>query len=609
MIIKMKKLLLFMSEKEVDSDLTWLGRLGVLHITPFKPAKDESIDRIQTRIELMQKAIDILEALDIDPFPADIADALPDELHGEVTLMEEILETDEKRTQLTKHLQTLKDDEEWYKEWGKVPLLDIKLLAKNGFYIKLYLLNKKEMNTVASRSDIVVAGKKDDLFKVVLISEDPNQKLNFDEVPVPKYRLCTLNECIDEAKHDLETNKKQLKLFHRHIDLLRDALEERWRRFGVRTVQYSGNIIEDKVCYWKGYIPEKSIEKFTQLAKTQHWGYVIEDPMGDELDEVPTLIQSPKWVDRIRPVMNFMGLVPGYNELDVSKVFMIFFTFFSGILVGDAGYGLVFFIITLLVHKKQKFKPQIEFGLLYTLSSSIMLWGILTGTYFGVKEIAEIPIISHLVVGKIASFGGDEVFLQKFMFIIGAVHLSIGHLQAAWKYSNSVKAIAQVGWVAIIWGLYLFINEMVLMIPAPSFMPWLFVGGLSLVALFANPGKNILKGIAISLANLPLSVINGFSDIISYIRLYAVGLATVLMAVSFNEMAIGDGITTIVSGIVAIFILILGHGLNMILAAMAVIVHGVRLNMLEYAGHAGVEFSGSEYNPFKLKNETKINNA
>jgi V/A-type H+/Na+-transporting ATPase subunit I len=86
-------------------------------------------------------------------------------------------------------------------------------------------------------------------------------------------------------------------------------------------------------------------------------------------------------------------------------------------------------------------------------------------------------------------------------------------------------------------------------------------------------------------------------------------LATVLMAVSFNEMAIGDGITTIVSGIVAILILILGHGLNMVLAAMAVIVHGVRLNMLEYAGHAGVEFSGNEYSPFKLKSESKNNNA
>ena len=75
------------------------------------------------------------------------------------------------------------------------------------------------------------------------------------------------------------------------------------------------------------------------------------------------------------------------------------------------------------------------------------------------------------------------------------------------------------------------------------------------------------------------------------------------MAASFNQMAIGDGITTLASGIGAVIVLVLGHGLNMILAAMAVLVHGVRLNMLEYAGHADVEFSGNEYKPFNLKNK------
>jgi V/A-type H+-transporting ATPase subunit I len=104
-------------------------------------------------------------------------------------------------------------------------------------------------------------------------------------------------------------------------------------------------------------------------------------------------------------------------------------------------------------------------------------------------------------------------------------------------------------------------------------------------------------------------VINGFSDIISYIRLYAVGLSTVLMAQSFNEMAIGDGLSSVGAYIGAILILIAGHALNMVLAGMAVIVHGVRLNMLEYAGHAGVEFSGSEYLPFKfIKKNQDTNN-
>jgi V/A-type H+-transporting ATPase subunit I len=374
------------------------------------------------------------------------------------------------------------------------------------------------------------------------------------------------------------------------------------RRFKIRNIRFAGIEFEKQVRFWKGYIPVDEVDKFAEAAEVQRWGYVIEDPAEEDVEEVPTLIKTSKWAERIKPVMNFMGLVTGYKELDVSKIFLLFFTFFAGILVGDAGYGLIFILLTFLVHWKQKFVKKTEFKLMYTLSASILLWGTLTGTYFGSETIANFPFLSILRVEKLASFGGDNQFIQKFMFLVGAIHMTIGHLQIGIRYINSVKAIAQLGWVAIIWGLYLIVNQMVLSTPAPDIMIWLFIGGSVLVALFSNPGGSFLKGVLSSIGNLPLSIINGFSDTISYIRLYAVGLATVLMASSFNEMAIGDGITTVASGITAVIILILGHTLNMILAAMAILVHGVRLNMLEYAGHADVYFSGSDYDPFKLKN-------
>jgi V/A-type H+/Na+-transporting ATPase subunit I len=603
MIVKMKKVTLLIAESEIDADLTLLGQLGIMHITPFKPAIDESIDRVLVRIESMKNAISILEEFENDPLPDEEKIHFTEEIHGEVTLMEQVIKADEKRKRLIEKLETLRKNKEWYDEWGKVDSPVIKELANAGVFIRIYLVNKHELKHIDNRSDIIIAGQKDDLYKVVLISDNENEKLQFEEVPVPKYKEDSINNYILNTEEELSDNKILLQQFHTQIDLLRDALDERYRRYGVRSVQYTGESVDEVFSYWQGYMPDSATKEFTELAEKNNWGYVIEDPSQNELEDVPTVLRSPKWVERIKPVMNFMGLVPGYNEIDVSHVFMIFFTFFSGILVGDAGYGLVFFLITLLVHYKQKFKPKIEFGLLYTLSGSIMLWGVITGTYFGVKEIAEIPILSQLVISKIASFGGDEVFLQKFMFILGAIHLTIGHLQAAWKYNNSVRAIAQFGWIAIVWGLYLFINQMVLLIPAPSYMIWLFAGGIVLVAFFSKPQKNFFKGMVSSLADLPLNVISGFSDIISYIRLYAVGLATVLMAASFNEMAVGDGITTFFAGIVAVLILVLGHALNMILAAMAIIVHGVRLNMLEYAGHAGVTFSGNEYKPFKLKKE------
>ncbi|MBK7409939.1 MAG: hypothetical protein IPJ40_18965 [Saprospirales bacterium] len=106
----------------------------------------------------------------------------------------------------------------------------------------------------------------------------------------------------------------------------------------------------------------------------------------------------------------------------------------------------------------------------------------------------------------------------------------------------------------------------------------------------------------ISLSNLPLSLISGFSDIVSYVRLFAVGMATAAVAASFNNMILPSGMADMpfLELFMAAIALFLGHGLNIVLALMAVMVHGIRLNMLEFSGHLGVQFSGEAYKPFKL---------
>lgn len=608
MITPMKKLMLFMPDSAIDTDaeLTILGQLGVMHILPLQAAKHDSIERVDARIKQLEKAIAVLDRYDEEPeIKADDLD-IPDYSkleRGEIFLMEKVLDAEHHRNHLKSILHNLQNDIEWFKNWGNISLSDIKELKEKGIWIKLYLLDDKELKRVAERDDIQVVGKLNELNQVILIANDADAVLDAEELYFPQEEEGQTAELLEATIAELDGNRKYLLGLHAQKQLLKEGLDERYRRFNVRNVQFGGISFEKHVRYWKGFIPVDAVDRFVETAHERHWGYVIEDPLPEEMEEVPTLVKTPRWAERIQPVMDFMGLVPGYKEMDVSRVFMVFFTFFTGILVGDAGYGIVFLLITFFVHRKRKFAKQIEFGLIYTLSLSIMFWGMLTGTYFGSEAIAELPVLRSLKVDALASFGGDNLFIQKLMFLIGAVHLTVGHLQVAWKLNYSVRAIAQLGWIAIIWGLFLIVGQMVLGIDAPPIMKWLFIGGALLVALFSKPGSNMLKGMLSSLGNLPLSIINGFSDIISYIRLYAVGLSTVLMASSFNQMAIGEGITTVVSGIAAVIILVLGHGLNMILAAMAVIVHGVRLNMLEYAGHADVEFSGNEYKPFDLKNK------
>ncbi len=121
-----------------------------------------------------------------------------------------------------------------------------------------------------------------------------------------------------------------------------------------------------------------------------------------------------------------------------------------------------------------------------------------------------------------------------------------------------------------------------------------------LVIVFMTPFKR-LKTEWAGHVMLPFDVIGNFVDVVSYVRLFAVGSASLAVSVAFNEIAIGKGISSVVSGLIAALILFAGHALNIILCIIGVLVHGVRLNTLEFSGHIGLEWSGFKYDPFARK--------
>ena len=188
--------------------------------------------------------------------------------------------------------------------------------------------------------------------------------------------------------------------------------------------------------------------------------------------------------------------------------------------------------------------------------------------------------------------------------LIGVIHLTFAHLIIAFKYLNSLRAVGQLGWIGLVWALYFLAIFLMFSKPMPSFNLLLLGISAGLALLFSNAekniGKSIIKAFGVeSFFAFILSIISSFSDVVSYLRLFAVGFASVVVAYSFNEMAIGDGINSIGTGITAVLIFIAGHGLNIILGLMAIIVHGIRLNMLEFSGHLNMEWSGYEFKPFK----------
>ena len=155
----------------------------------------------------------------------------------------------------------------------------------------------------------------------------------------------------------------------------------------------------------------------------------------------------------------------------------------------------------------------------------------------------------------------------------------------------------------MLWAAHFLAKMLILGEPFPELGRGLFMAGAALVILFTSPRKNILKGIGSGVGDLLMRVVNSFTDVVSYIRLFAVGAATVAVADAFNQMASGIGASNILMGFFAALVLLFGHTLNILLGVMAILVHGVRLNMLEFSNHLNMEWSGTEYSPFKNKGD------
>ncbi len=585
MIVPMKKItVITLSERGRDTVKT-LQDLGAVHITSA-PRPHAPIDNLQQEIHKIQNILKLL----------------PDEGNNSSvvyntseiqTLHEKMLE----KEKLEKELASLNGEKEWYDTFGNVSLAEIYSLGKNGVNITFHEFSKKE-EKFCSREDVITIAREKKKILVAHITTSSEELPG--TIPLPNRELKEINEDIaryswDKTRISGEIEKKAH--FRKHIQSHLAELEKQLRLESAYASMQNHSIVETL----EGFIPYDKVEDIKICAEKHGWSYVIEDP--DEKDTPPTLIRNPRWVSLINPILSFMGTIPGYREIDISMFFLIFLSVFFALLVGDAGYGMLFLGLTFVTRRILKKLQSQPFELMYVFSACTILWGAITGTWFGSETLSQLPVIRHITIPSIASFspgGGfndSQDIIMEMCFIIGSIHLTLAHVLNGLRHIGSLKAIAQIGWIAIIWGLYFVVGMFVLSKTLPNVAIWLIAAGSALVMLFSNPQKNILKGILSSLTNLPLSIISGFSDVVSYLRLFAVGYASLIVAYSFNQMAIGNGIDGPVSGLIAAFVLFFGHGLNILLAMMGVIVHGVRLNTLEFSGHVDLEWSGKKYNP------------
>jgi V/A-type H+/Na+-transporting ATPase subunit I len=593
MIVKMEKLTLFIAEPNRVHAMKGLRQMGAVHLKSLRHETAVTLDSQEGDIDQTQEAIDIIKQYQHKNKRADKYKAhlnVQDKAKEIVGLYAEL-------QSCRQDIEKIKQELEWFSPWGGFTPGDIQELAAHNIYIKLYKLNAAEYRQIADKDTIHIVQQDKQYRYIAYFARDKEDNLISQPVQLPTVsfkELCAQHESLEkrigELNADLGADINTLPYLQDHLA----ALQKKYHF--VQAVQ--GMHQENGFAYLQGYIPHDKTEDLAQLAESYNAGYFLETP--DDPDDVPTYICNPKWVDIISPVFKFMSTVPGYAEYDISAWFLLFFSVFFAMLIGDAGYGIIFLVFTLILHRRFRHVPAQPFFLMYILSAATIIWGVVTGTWFGSKEIAALPFLSPLIIQSISSFAQDNQNLMIYIcFTIGIIHLTIAHLIVGLRIFNSLKVLSEIGWILVLWALYFLAGMLVIGRPMPHFTMGLLWAGAILLLCFSEPQKNPLKAIASSLTNIPLKIVSSFADIVSYLRLFAVGCATVVLASTFNDIVIGIGCNSLIGGLAAAIILLLGHGLNIVLGFMAVIVHGIRLNMLEFSGQMGMGWSGKEYAPFK----------
>ncbi|MCD2372811.1 V-type ATP synthase subunit I, partial [Borreliella burgdorferi] len=428
-------------------------------------------------------------------------------------------------------------------------------------------------------------------------------KFNFD--------LDYINNKLKVVDEILDQKLTQISLFNKYIDILRDEIKNYDQIVEFEQVLADMQTDFEDFSYITGFVPAESQESLKNAVLKAGFAAQFADP--EENDIIPTYIKRKGIANLAAPIFNILETIPGYKERDISFIFMLFFFVFFGMIIGDAAYGVIFFLIGILLSLSflLKGKPLTPFhGLIFYLSVSSILYGAMTGTWFGSPLILEMfPILNSFKV----SYLTEKNSVQNIIFIcfsIGVLQISLAHV---WNFFRQVKekphihSIAQIGWLMCIVGLYYLVLNLILSqsrFPMYNVVYNVIYFGVALVFVFGKQdGSNFFKCILKSFGGIIeqfLTTVSGFADIISYIRLFAVGLAGLSISASFNTMSIpllkSSNIGLIVAGIIVI---LFGHVLNIMLSLLSVIVHGVRLNMLEFSNHLGQEWSGCAYRPFK----------
>ncbi len=611
MIVKMNRVSLIVASSEKEEALTHLANAQVFHTGALEASTDQTI-QLQREISRLDGILPLLPS-------TKVVDPLQDGDDLE-SLIDKVVRTSKALKQAQDDTLRCQREAEAIEAWGDFSPCDVANLANEGHFIRLYVMDKQLYiaQQALVLANLFVCKAKGSTCLVAAYSKNEADFPKLEPIALPNQSAKSLRDEAIEARTNVLTFSKALlklaeqkHLIEARIQSLDDSLQ-----FEKVSASMSD---EGEISLIEGFIPHQDVVTFKELAQAHGWAILIAPAeTGDEVkDEViPTKIKPSFFGKFVYPLLAGFDFVPGYKEFDISGPMFFFFAIFFAMIIGDAAYGSIFFLVAIAIAIKTKKNGKMVnpfiFYLMF-LSICTIVWGVLTDNWFGFSIGAKVPALGQFKREELL----DMYVLMFISFSIGAVHLIYARL---WAFVRKLKvnikgAPAELGSIAMITGLFYIINMLILRDKSPILVDgalpeWILpmtLTGFGSLLIFAGQerGINFFKGVGTSLSNAfptTLGAVGNFSDIVSYIRLFAVGFAGVTIAQSFNSIANGLPLP------LDIMVLIIAHTLNITLAILSIVVHALRLNSLEFSTHLGLQWTGNSYKPFKAKRNVWLGN-
>lgn len=605
MIEKMTKYSFILLSGKSEEFLKRLQGLGLVDITRSSKPVDERSAALFSVSDELRKAASRLEAQDYsgDPELEKIeAEVDPDRKYDDP--LGSFKEYHTRLEALESELAQARKDVEGRRPWGCLDTTAFEALREKGYRIRWYNVPKKVYDP--SWAGLYPLQEVSDNGKnvwFVTISDDPEYSLPVDECAAPEgdlrfaeRRVAALSASVISCKARLLELKEYIPEMLRRCDESIDSLQLYLAEAG------SGKAADNLITTFVGFAPTENDAALCQEFDKMDVIYLKEEA-GKE-DNPPIKFKENKFVKMFTVLTDMYGR-PAYDEFDPTPCISIFFTLFFAMCMGDAGYGIALALIGLAMKKGKGFIASMS-PLVTTLGVATIVMGTILHTFFGMDTYAAawVPgwIKKCMIQGTVAGYDAQMLL----SILIGIAHLSVAMiLKTAYavKRNGFMESLGTIGWTLLIVGGIIVGGIALAGVIDATATKWIVIvlGILSGsgIFLFNDIHRNPLVNIGSGLYETYNTVTGLLGDVLSYLRLYALGLAGGMLGNAFNQLGLSVYGIDVPGVNILCFALIIGFGhvLNLAMCCLGAFVHPLRLNFLEFFKNSGYEGTGKAYSP------------